>query len=108
MFRVMRVGRSASWVRRSATVLSRGLERARKHGLIDHNPAADAARPKMVRRKPQSPPRDEVPDARPVLTAANRANRFTPKQTFVRTVHSYLRGVADALPAQPGFQSGRR
>lgn len=60
MFRVMRVGRSASWVRRSATVLSQGLERARKHGWIDHNPAKDAARPKMVRRKPQSPPSDEV------------------------------------------------
>ena len=60
MFRIMRVGRSADWVRRSATVLSRGLDRARKHGLIDHNPARDATRPKTVRRKPKSPPKEDV------------------------------------------------
>jgi integrase len=60
MFRVMRVGRSVDWVRRSGTVLSRGLDRARKHGLIDHNPARDASRPKSVRRKPQSPPKADV------------------------------------------------
>jgi integrase len=55
MFRVMRIGRSVEWVRRSGTVLSRALDRARKHGLIEHNPAKDAARPKAVRRKPVSP-----------------------------------------------------
>jgi integrase len=60
MFRVMRDGRSADWVRRAGTVLSRGLDHARKHGLIDHNPAKDAARPKLVRRKPHSPAREDV------------------------------------------------
>lgn len=55
MFRAMRDGRSVEWVRRAGTVLSRGLDRARKHGLIDHNPAKDATRPKIVRRKPHSP-----------------------------------------------------
>ena len=60
MFRVMRTDRSADWVRRVATVLTRGLDHARKHGLIDHNPAKDAARPKLVRRKPHSPAREDV------------------------------------------------
>jgi integrase len=60
MFRIMRRACGASWVRRAATVLSQGLERARKHGLIEYNPARDAARPRMVRKKPHSPPIDEV------------------------------------------------
>jgi integrase len=60
MFRVMRADRSADWVRRVGTVLSRGLDHARKHGLIDHNPAKDAARPKLVRRKPHSPAKEDV------------------------------------------------
>jgi integrase len=60
MFRVMRVDRSADWVRRAGTVLSRGLDHARKHGLIDHNPAKEAVRPKLVRRKPHSPAKEDV------------------------------------------------
>ena len=60
MFRVLREGRSVAWVRRAGTVLSRGLDRARKHGLIDHNPAKDASRPKLVRRKPHSPSKADV------------------------------------------------
>lgn len=60
MFRAMREGRSVEWVRRAGTVLSRSLDRARKHGLIDHNPAKDATRPKTVRRKPHSPSKDDV------------------------------------------------
>jgi hypothetical protein len=55
MVRVTRIGRSVERVRRSGTVLSRALNRARKRGLIEHNPAKDAARPKAVRRKPESP-----------------------------------------------------
>ena len=38
-----------------ATVLTNALDRARKHGMIDHNPAKDADRPKLVRTKPRSP-----------------------------------------------------
>lgn len=60
MYRQLRKRCGAAWVRRCATVLSQGLERARKHDLIDHNPAKDAARPKMVRTKPHSPPKDEL------------------------------------------------
>ena len=60
MFRIMRRGCGASWVRRAATVLSQALERARKHGLIDCNPAKDAVRPRMVRKKPHSPSMEEV------------------------------------------------
>ncbi|CAN5649818.1 tyrosine-type recombinase/integrase [soil metagenome] len=60
MFRAMRTGRSVEWVRRAGTVLSRGLDRARKHGLIDHNPAKDATRPKVVRRKPHAPSKEDV------------------------------------------------
>ena len=41
-------------------MLSRALDRARKHGLIDHNPANDASRPKLVRRKPHSPSKADV------------------------------------------------
>lgn len=61
LYRVMRAtGQSAATVRRKATVLATALDRARKHGLIDHNPARDASRPKAVRSKPHSPGRDEV------------------------------------------------
>lgn len=61
LYRVMRAtGQSAATVRRKATVLATALDRARKHGLIDHNPARDASRPKTVRSKPYSPGRDEV------------------------------------------------
>jgi len=53
-------GRSAATVRRKATVLAQALDRARKRGLLDHNPARDAARPKLVRTKPHSPAAAEV------------------------------------------------
>lgn len=62
LYRVLRRDRQAATVRRLATVLARALDRARKHGLIDHNPARDAARPKLARRKPYSPPKEEVSD----------------------------------------------
>jgi integrase len=56
LFRAMKLaGSGVAWIRRSATVLSRASDRARKHGLIETNPAKDAARPKMVRSKPHSP-----------------------------------------------------
>jgi integrase len=64
MYRAMREGgRGADWVRRCATVLARALDRARKHGLIEHNPARDADRPKTVRRKPHSPAKEAVATA---------------------------------------------
>jgi integrase len=53
-------GRSAAWVRRCATVLTRALELARKRGFLDANPAKDAARPRSSRTKPFSPPAQEV------------------------------------------------
>lgn len=53
-------GRSTAWVRRCATVLTRALELARKRGLLDSNPAKDAARPRSSRTKPFSPPAQEV------------------------------------------------
>ncbi len=60
-FAVMRSqGKSADWVRRCATVLSRALELARKRGLIDTNPSKDAARPRTARQKPFSPTTVEV------------------------------------------------
>ena len=63
MFRAMKVsGLGAAWVRRCATVLSRALDRARKHGLIESNPAKDAARPKLVRTKPVSPQKADLVD----------------------------------------------
>lgn len=44
LYRVMRAtGQSAATVRRKATVLATALDRAHKHGLIDHNPARDAS-----------------------------------------------------------------
>jgi integrase len=55
-----RRGVSRAYVRRCATVLSRGFELARKRGLLDTNPARDATRPRMVRTKPFSPTRAEV------------------------------------------------
>lgn len=47
-------------IRRCATVLTNALERARKHGVIDDNPAKDAERPKLVRTKPRSPSENEL------------------------------------------------
>jgi integrase len=61
MYSMMRSqGLSVDWVRRSATVLSRTLEFARKRGLIDSNPAKDATRPRSTRSKPHSPTAAEV------------------------------------------------
>ena len=61
MYAAMRSqGLSVDWVRRSATVLSRALEFARKRGLIDSNPAKDATRPRSARSKPHSPTGDDV------------------------------------------------
>jgi integrase len=72
LYRALRTsGRSAATVRRHATVLARALDRARKHGLIEHNPARDATRPKTVRTKPYSPPRDDIAS---VLARAREAD----------------------------------
>jgi integrase len=48
-------GLGSAWVRRCATVLAQALELARKRGLIDGNPAKDAARPRSARTKPVAP-----------------------------------------------------
>jgi integrase len=53
-------GAGALWARRCATVLTRTLELARKRGLLDANPAKDAARPHLTRTKPFAPKGDEV------------------------------------------------
>ena len=53
-------GRSADWIRRCATVLSRSLEFSRKRGLIDSNPTKDATRPRSTRTKPVSPTANDV------------------------------------------------
>jgi len=53
-------GRSADWVRRCATVLSRAMEQARKRGVIDSNPCRDATRPRSARSKPFAPTAAEV------------------------------------------------
>jgi integrase len=53
-------GKSSAYIRRCATVLARALELARKRGLIDSNPAKDAARPRTVRTKPFAPSGEEV------------------------------------------------
>lgn len=53
-------GRSAAWIRRCATVLTRALDLARKRGLIDGNPSKDAVRPKTVRKKPFAPLEHDV------------------------------------------------
>jgi len=53
-------GLSSAWVRRCATVLTQSLELARKRGLIDGNPAKDAARPRTTRTKPVAPTSDEL------------------------------------------------
>lgn len=61
LYRSMAVaGLGTAWIRRCATILSNALERARKHGVIDHNPSRDAARPRLVRTKPTSPTEAEV------------------------------------------------
>jgi integrase len=62
-------GRSTAWVRRCATVLNRTLELARKRGLLDANPAKDAARPRSTRSKPFSPTGGDV---RALLTGARQ------------------------------------
>jgi integrase len=64
-------GHGADWVRRCATVLSRALDLARKRGLIDGNPAKDAARPRSTRTKPFAPSADEL---RAVLRSAARVD----------------------------------
>jgi integrase len=53
-------GHSPAWIRRCATVLNRTLELARKRGLLDTNPAKNAARPRLTRTKPFSPSAEEV------------------------------------------------
>jgi integrase len=53
-------GHGAPWIRRCATVLNRTLELARKRGLLDANPAKDAARPRLTRTKPFAPSGEEV------------------------------------------------
>jgi integrase len=53
-------GKSSAYVRRCATVLAQSLELARKRGLIDANPAKDAARPRTTRTKPFAPSGAEV------------------------------------------------
>jgi integrase len=61
LYRSMAVaGAGAAWIRRCATVLTNALDRARKHGIMDHNPAKDADRPKLVRTKPRSPSEAEL------------------------------------------------
>jgi integrase len=55
-----KTGRGSDWIRRCATVLTRGLELARKRGLIDANPSKDAVRPKSVRTKPFAPAEADV------------------------------------------------
>ncbi|HET6874580.1 MAG TPA: tyrosine-type recombinase/integrase [Acidimicrobiales bacterium] len=56
-------GSGVAHVRRTATILSRALDLARKRGLIESNPSKDAARPRTVRTKPYAPPANEVKDA---------------------------------------------
>jgi integrase len=53
-------GHSTAWIRRCATTLAQTLELARKRGLIDSNPAKDAARPRTVRTKPAAPSQAEM------------------------------------------------
>ncbi|MDQ3689499.1 MAG: tyrosine-type recombinase/integrase [Chloroflexota bacterium] len=64
-------GASAAYIRRCATVLTRSLELARKRGLIDANPAKDAARPRTSRTKPFAPTGEEV---RALLAEVRRRN----------------------------------
>lgn len=53
-------GAGPDWTRRCGTVLSRALERGKKHGLLDSNPERDADRPKSVRSKPFAPLASDV------------------------------------------------
>ncbi|MHB1533909.1 MAG: site-specific integrase [Acidimicrobiales bacterium] len=53
-------GAGPDWTRRCGTVLSRALERGKKHGLLDTNPERDADRPKSVRSKPFAPLGEDV------------------------------------------------
>lgn len=61
-------GMGVDWIRRCATVLTRALDLARKRGLLDTNPAKDAARPRTARRKPIAPTGDEVRKALALAT----------------------------------------
>lgn len=61
LYHAMRsAGRSAAWARRCATVVTKAFELARKRGLLDSNPAKDAARPRTVRTKPIAPSQQEM------------------------------------------------
>ncbi len=72
LYAAMRSARkSSAYVRRCATVLTRSLDLARKRGLIDSNPAKDAARPRTSRSKPWAPTSEEV---RAVLAKAERCD----------------------------------
>lgn len=53
-------GAGPEWIRRCATVLSRAMERGKKHGLLESNPAREADRPKSVRSKPFAPVQPDV------------------------------------------------
>jgi integrase len=73
-------GGGVAYVRRSATILSRALEFARKRGLIDANPSKDAARPRTIRTKPHSPELEEV------RAALARADEVDPEAADAATV----------------------
>jgi integrase len=55
-------GHGAPWIRRCATVLNRTLELARKRGLLDANPAKNAARPRLTRTEPFALSGEEIRD----------------------------------------------
>lgn len=65
------LGHGSAWVRR---MLARALELARKRGLIDANPAKDAARPRTVRSKPYAP---GAADVRALLAVARSRDEET-------------------------------
>jgi integrase len=72
LYAAMRLaGHGSPWIRRCATVLTRTLELARKRGLLDANPAKDAARPRLTRTKPFAPSSDEVVDLLTRVRAAD-------------------------------------
>ena len=73
-------GGGSAWIRRCATELARALELGRKRGLIDVNPAKDAARPRTVRSKPFAPTGVQV---RELLAAAAKRD---PEATDVAVV----------------------
>lgn len=73
-------GAGTPWVRRCATLLTRTLELARKRGLLDANPAKDAARPRLVRAKPFAPKGDEM------LELVGRVRLLDPELADIVTV----------------------